>query len=73
MREEILKAIEEQVRKPDIKEDDTVQGLGLDRLDHVELIMFLEERFELEIMDEESDAWKTIRDMVDYVEKHKGV
>ncbi len=73
MREEILKAIEEQVRKPDIKEDDTVQGLGLDSLDYIELIMFIEERFEMEIDEEVSDNWKKIGDMVDCIEKHKGV
>ncbi|MCP3671660.1 MAG: acyl carrier protein, partial [Gammaproteobacteria bacterium] len=43
--------------------------LGADSLDTVELIMALEEHFEIEIPDEEAQEILTIKDAVDYVEK----
>ena len=48
-----------------------VEDLGADSLDVVEMIMALEEKFELEIPDEEAEKIKTVQDVVDYIEKHK--
>lgn len=47
-----------------------VDDLGADSLDRVELIMALEEEFNLEIPDEQAEQIKTVRDAVDYVEKN---
>jgi len=47
--------------------------LGADSLDQVQLIMALEEAFELEISDEEAEKIRTVRDVLDYVEKHAKV
>ena len=44
--------------------------LGADSLDTVELVMGLEEEFEIEIPDEESDKIKTIQDAIDYITAH---
>ncbi|HFL8824406.1 MAG TPA: acyl carrier protein [Candidatus Azoamicus sp. OHIO1] len=41
--------------------------LGADSLDNVELIMALEEQFEIEIPDEEAEKISTVKDAVDYV------
>jgi acyl carrier protein len=43
------------------------EDLGADSLDTVELIMALEEQFEIEIPDEEAQTILTVRDAVDYV------
>jgi len=48
-----------------------VEDLGADSLDVVEMIMALEEKFELEIPDSEAEKIKTVQDVVDYIEKHK--
>ncbi len=45
--------------------------LGADSLDVVELVMALEEKFEIEIPDEEAEKISTVKDVVDYIEKHK--
>lgn len=46
------------------------EDLGADSLDNVELVMAFEERFDLEIPDEEADKIETVRHAVDYIAKH---
>ena len=46
-----------------------VDDLGADSLDVVELIMALEEAFDLEIPDEEAEKIRTVQDIYDYIEK----
>ena len=43
--------------------------LGADSLDAVELMMALEDEFELEIADEEAQNFKTVADIVNYLDK----
>lgn len=43
--------------------------LGADSLDAVEIIMDLEDRFEISIADEATENIKTVQDLVDYIEK----
>jgi acyl carrier protein len=47
-----------------------VDDLGADSLDTVELVMALEEEFEIEIPDEEAEKITTIQQTVDYIENH---
>lgn len=44
--------------------------LGADSLDTVELVMALEEEFDIEIPDEEAEKITTLREAVSYVEQH---
>lgn len=44
-----------------------IDDLGADSLDIVELIMALEEEFDLEIPDEEAEKISTVGDAVDYI------
>jgi acyl carrier protein len=46
-----------------------VDDLGADSLDLVELIMAMEEKFEIEIPDEDAEKIVTVQDAVDYVSK----
>lgn len=48
-----------------------IEDLEADSLDVVELIMALEERFDLEISDEDAEKMKTVEDVVKYIEKNK--
>jgi len=72
--EQVKEVIVEQlnVNEDEVKpESNFVEDLGADSLDVVELIMALEEKFEIEIPDSEAEKIKTVQDVVDYIEKHK--
>lgn len=45
-----------------------VDDLGADSLDAVDLIMSLEDEFDMEVADEASDNFKTVGDLVRYIE-----
>ena len=47
-----------------------IEDLGADSLDTVELIMSLEEEFDIEIPDEEAEKIKTVQNVVDYILNH---
>ena len=47
-----------------------IEDLGADSLDTVELVMALEESFDIEIPDEDAEKIKTVRDAVEYIDKH---
>ena len=51
------------------KDASFVEDLGADSLDIVELIMAMEEEFEMEIPDEAAEKILTITDAVEYVSK----
>ena len=44
-----------------------MEDLGADSLDTVELVMALEEEFELEIADEEAEKISTVQEAVNYI------
>ena len=47
-----------------------VDDLGADSLDTVELVMALEEEFDVEIPDEDAEKIKTVGEAIDYIKKH---
>ena len=47
--------------------DSTIQELGMDSLDNVEVVMALEDEFEIEIPDEDCYTWTKVSDAVDYL------
>jgi len=47
-----------------------IDDLGADSLDIVELIMALEEEFDMEIPDEEAEKISTVGDVVEYIKAH---
>ena len=46
------------------------KDLGADSLDVVELLMSIEDEFEIEIPDEEIENIKTIRDLTEYIQNN---
>ncbi|MCK9266642.1 acyl carrier protein [bacterium] len=74
-RNEIVGQVKEIVSKElsvgltEVKEEASfIDDLGADSLDTVELVMALEEKFKLDIPDEDAQNIKTVKDAVDYIE-----
>jgi len=47
-----------------------VDDLGADSLDLVELIMSMEEEFDMDISDEDAEQIATVKDAIDYINSH---
>jgi acyl carrier protein len=45
--------------------------LGADSLDAVELVMSIEEEFDLEIPDEDAEKLTTVSQIIEYIKNHK--
>ncbi|PIU29479.1 MAG: acyl carrier protein [Candidatus Omnitrophica bacterium CG07_land_8_20_14_0_80_50_8] len=58
-------------KEEDIKaESKFVDDLGADSLDLVELIMAFEDKFGIEISDEDAEKIVTVKDTLDYIDAH---
>ena len=74
--DQVKKVVVEQL---DVAEDEVtaqasfVEDLGADSLDVVELVMGLEEEFDIEIPDEDAEKIATVQDAIDYIDKKSGV
>jgi acyl carrier protein len=47
-----------------------IDDLGADSLDTVELVMALEEEFDIEIPDEEAEKIASVENAIDYIKNH---
>ncbi len=53
-----------------IPEASFIDDLGADSLDLVELIMTMEEEFEMDISDDAAEKLITVKDVIDYIDAH---
>ena len=70
----VKEIIAEQLKVDDVanvtNEASFIDDLGADSLDIVELIMALEEEFDMEIPDADAEKVVTVGDVVDYIKDH---
>ena len=60
------------VEENEVKLEASFTGdLGADSLDVVELVMELEDEFDMEISDEDAESMSTVGDAVTYIEKNQ--
>jgi len=74
MLEKVKAVVVEQLdcKPEEVKEDSKfIEDLGADSLDVVELVMALEEEFDIEIPDEDAEGILTVADALKYIEDHK--
>jgi acyl carrier protein len=53
-----------------VPEASFMDDLGADSLDTVELVMALEEEFDLEIPDEDAEKIQSVNDAIEYITEH---
>ncbi len=51
------------------REAKMIEDLGADSLDAVELVMAIEEEFEIEVPDDQAEKLVAVGDIIDYVDK----
>ncbi len=78
MNEEIFKKVTDViVGKLEVKAEDVMpesefsNDLGADSLDRVELVMALEDEFEVEILDSDAEKFQKVSDVVAFIESKK--
>jgi acyl carrier protein len=73
--EKVKKIICDQLNVPEeevVLSASFVDDLGADSLDQVELIMAIEEEFDISIPDEDAEKIRTVQDAVSYIKKAMG-
>ena len=78
MNEEIFKKVTDvivaklEVKAEDVKpESEFENNLGADSLERVELVMALEDEFDVEILDSDAEKFQKVSDVVAFLEAHK--
>ena len=73
LRDKVIKIVCEQMGQSEDKvteETSFINDLGADSLDTVELVMELEDEFDLSIPDDAAEKIKTVGDAIGYIEEH---
>lgn len=58
------------IEEDEVKVDSTFEDLGADSLDIVEMVMAIEQEWDIEIPDEAAEEIKTVGDAVNYIVAH---
>jgi len=77
LKQQIIDQLNLQDIKPDAIGDDTTlfgEGLGLDSIDALELIVLLQQQYGLKLANSEDGpkVFKTVRTIAEYIQAHKG-
>jgi acyl carrier protein len=56
----------------EITAESNLSELGADSLDHIEIIMAIEDEYDIEIDEHDAENVKTVSDIISYLEGHLG-
>lgn len=67
----VIDLVAEQMSRPssEVTLETTLQDLGADSLDRVELIMKFEEEFNIEVQDEDLEKLNSLQELVNYIQQ----
>jgi acyl carrier protein len=71
--DKLKKIISEELRidaEKIVPEANLFEDLNFDSLDTVETVITVEEAFDIEILDEDTDSFETVQDIVDYIKEN---
>ncbi|EGO63536.1 acyl carrier protein [Acetonema longum] len=54
-------------------EADLVRDCGCDSLDLLEIVLEVEDKYNIDVTEESAGKWKTVRDLVEHVKKAAGI
>lgn len=71
MQTQVINCIADQTgREPaGINPSDTFHSLEMDSIDAVELVLMIEDCFDITIEDADAEKWKSVQDVIDYMVK----
>lgn len=52
-------------------ETDFIKDLNADSLDAIEVVLAIEDKYHIEIPDDEAEKFNTVQDIVDFIERRK--
>ena len=55
------------IEKEEVKNSSTLDELGIDELDRIEIVMHLEEEYSIDISNEAMFNFETVQDIIDHV------
>ncbi len=67
--EEVISGLKNIAKNKDITMDSTIKELGLDSLDVVDVLLEMEEKYNIEFSNEEMLSFKQVKDIVDAISK----
>ena len=72
IRDEVAKIIAKRCNVENLKEEDELSAVGLDSLDLVEVMLEIEEKFNIEFDNNEIEEVKVLKDVLDLISKKIG-
>ncbi len=67
--EEVISGLKKIAKNKDVTMDSTIKELGLDSLDVVDVLLEMEEKYNIEFSNEEMLSFKYVKDIVEAISK----
>ena len=68
---EFKKILKKRIGEKEIDENSNLRSLGIDSLDLVEIVLEVEDMYDVSFDNDELNSFKTVKDVIDAIEKRK--